>query len=77
MTRGIVKSRLMYERKWVIRSQAPFGERFIDYKVVGASLRYSQASMETLQDNIVLYVTMHPFLKIMILLPSNWSNLFE
>jgi hypothetical protein len=30
-----------------------------------------------LQDNIVLYVTMHPFLNIMILLPSNWSNLFE
>lgn len=29
------------------------GERFIDYKVVGASLRYSQASMETLQDYIV------------------------
>ena len=49
-----------------------FGERFIDYKVVGASLRYSQASMETLQDNIVLWVTMHLFLNIMILLPSNW-----
>jgi len=29
------------------------GERFIDYKVVGASLKYSQALMETLQDNIV------------------------
>lgn len=28
------------------------GDRFIDYKVVGASLRYSQTSMETWQDNI-------------------------
>jgi hypothetical protein len=25
MTRGMVKYRLMYERKWEIRSQAPYG----------------------------------------------------
>ena len=57
MTRGIVKSRLMHEKKWMGNLQPSsilYGERFIDYKVVGASLRYSQASMETLQDNIVL-----------------------
>jgi hypothetical protein len=34
-------------------SSVLYGERFIDYKVVGASLKYSQALMETLQDNIV------------------------
>lgn len=57
MTRGIVKSRLIHEKKWMGNphpSSILDGERFIDYKVVGASLRYSQASMETLQDNIVL-----------------------
>ena len=34
MTRGMVKSKLMHERKWVIRSQAPdplvAGVQFID-----------------------------------------------
>jgi len=46
-------------------SSVLYGERFIDYKVVGASLKYSQALMETLQDNIVLISnTEFSFLKI-------------
>jgi len=83
MTRGMVKSGLIRESKWVIRSQAPhviivfitkviivvcssstrcwlaFFVRLVDdrnhvYVNDKISLRYSQASPEKVQDNIVL-----------------------
>lgn len=62
MTRGMVKSKLMHERKWVIRSQAPLptwfyrGERSAVHRLkVGwrddLRLRYSQTSPEKVQEN--------------------------
>jgi hypothetical protein len=48
------------------------GERFIDYKVVGVSLKYSQASMETLQDNIVFITSA----ELVAISPSRWSRIY-
>ena len=60
MTRGMVKSKLIiicYD-KWVIRSQVPsiYGMQFIDYMLVGASLRYSQAPLERVQEIFIISV---------------------
>jgi len=55
MTRE-VKSRLIIE--WEIRSQAPYfyGVQFIDYMLVGASLRYSQIPLEKVQKTIYFII---------------------
>jgi len=71
MTRDIVKSRLIHVSEWVIRSQVPSMEKgsstkwwlafFVIYIAPHLNynnkkgLRYSQASMETLQDNIIYF----------------------
>ncbi len=56
MTRGMVKSKLIYESKWVIRSQAPYNELRcavhrleVGWLIYNISLRYSQASFERMQ----------------------------
>lgn len=73
MTRGMVKSKLMYERKWVIRSQVPvyfFLECSSSTKcwlafTFGISLRYSQTSFERMQNDDTLNLAIFPNLGLM------------
>lgn len=59
MTRGKVKSELIYESKWVIRSQAPINKACSSSTkcwLAYLSLRYSQTSLEKAQDNIIHFI---------------------